>query len=99
MTDVKIETLDGGAATIAAADLEALRGQLRGSLCLPGEDGYDEARTIWNAMVDRRPAMVVRCAGAADVRQAVKLARANDLLVSVRGGGHTIGGSADSDGG
>ena len=66
---------------------------------LPGEEGYDAARTIWNAMIDRRPALVVRCLGAADVMLAVQFARARRLLVSVRGGGHNIAGNAVCDGG
>ena len=65
----------------------------------PGEDGYDAARTIWNAMVDRHPALVARCLGAADVIEAVKLARDENLLVAVRAGGHNIAGNAVCDGG
>ena len=85
--------------TINAKDLESLRGEVRGAVCLPGEAGYDEARAIWNAMIDRRPGLVVRCAGAADVMHAVRFARANGLLVAVRGGGHNIAGNAVCDGG
>ncbi|WP_242394131.1 FAD-binding oxidoreductase [Anaeromyxobacter oryzisoli] len=77
----------------------ALRGQLRGKLCLPDEQGYDEARTLWNAMIDRRPAAVVRAAGAADVRRAVGLASELALALAVRGGGHNIAGNACCDGG
>src|SRR5690606_13486529 len=58
-----------------------------------------EARTIWNGMIDRRPGLIVRCAGAADVVSAVWFARDNDLLVAVRGGGHNIAGNAVCDGG
>jgi FAD/FMN-containing dehydrogenase len=77
----------------------ALRGNLRGTTALPGEDGYDAARTIWNAMIDRRPGLVVRCLGAADVIKAVKLARDEGLLLAVRSGGHNIAGNAVCDGG
>ena len=61
-----------GAGPIPTEELETLRGSLRGQSCLKGDPGYDEARTIWNAMIDRRPALIVRCAGAADVIQAVR---------------------------
>ena len=74
MTDLIIRTLDA-TRTIPEETLAALRGKLRGVVALPGEDGYDAARTIWNAMIDRRPAVVARCLGAADVIKAVKLAR------------------------
>jgi FAD/FMN-containing dehydrogenase len=71
---------------------------LRGRLLHPGDDGYDEARAVWNAMIDRRPARIVRCEGAADVRAAVDFARENDRLLSVKGGGHNIAGRAVADG-
>jgi FAD/FMN-containing dehydrogenase len=76
-----------------------LRAAVRGSVCLPGEPGYDSARTIWNAMIDRRPAVIVRASGAADVIQAVNFAREHDLPLAVRGGGHNIAGNAVSEGG
>ena len=99
MTDATLTTLDGGAATVGADQLDALRGQLRGTLCTPGDPGYDDARTIWNAMVDRLPGLIVRCAGAADVRAGIKLARETGALVAVHGGGHNIAGNAVCDGG
>jgi FAD/FMN-containing dehydrogenase len=98
MTDLTIRTLDA-TRTIAAETLTALRGKMRGTVALPGEDGYDAARTIWNAMVDRRPAVVARCASAADVIEAVKLARYEKLLLAVRSGGHNIAGNAVCEGG
>jgi FAD/FMN-containing dehydrogenase len=76
-----------------------LSGGLRGEICVAGDNGYEEARTIWNAMVDKRPGMIVRCAGAADVALAVKFASERGLLVAVRGGGHNIAGNAVCDGG
>ena len=84
---------------IAAEKLEALRAGLRGPLCLPGDPGYDEARTIWNAMIDRRPAAIVRATAAEDVVAAVNFARDNGLLLAVRGGGHNIAGHAVCDDG
>ena len=77
-------------------DLEA---DFRGTVLQPEEDGYDEARTVYNAMIDRRPAVIVRPTGAADVMTAVDLVREHDLLVSVKGGGHNIAGTAVCDDG
>jgi FAD/FMN-containing dehydrogenase len=99
MAELAVKTIDGKSTSLSAEALDALRGGLRGALCLPGEAGYDEARTIWNAMIDKRPAAVVRAAGASDVIQTVRLAAQHGLLLSVRGGGHNIAGSAVSDGG
>ena len=79
--------------------LDRLRAALRGTMVLPDEPGYDGTREIWNAMVNRRPALIVRAAGAADVVAAVAFAREHDLLLSVRGGGHNIAGNAVCDGG
>jgi FAD/FMN-containing dehydrogenase len=72
---------------------------LRGELIRPEDDGYDATRAIFNGMVDKRPAMIVRCAGTADVIQGVNFARTHDLLLSVHGGGHSVAGKAVSDGG
>ncbi|HXI01839.1 MAG TPA: FAD-binding oxidoreductase, partial [Candidatus Saccharimonadales bacterium] len=99
MAGIGIRTIDGTLAPQTSGDLDLLRSSVRGSLCLPGEPGYDEARTIWNAMIDRRPAAVLRAAGAADVIQAVRFAADRRLLLSVRGGGHNIAGSAVCEGG
>jgi FAD/FMN-containing dehydrogenase len=79
--------------------LAGLRSRFRGALLRPGEEGYDEARRIWNGDIDRRPALVARCAGADDVVEAVRFGRERELLVSVRGGGHAVAGHAVCDGG
>src|SRR5438132_931474 len=79
--------------------VEDLRGRLRGLLLLPGEGGYDEARSIWNAMIDRRPALIARCLGLADVVSAVNFARERGFTLSIKGGGHNISGLAVNDGG
>lgn len=79
--------------------LESLRSGLQGELSSPGDTGYEEARAIWNGMIDRHPRWVVRSAGAADVVAAVNFAREHDLLLSVRGGGHNVAGTAVGDGG
>jgi FAD/FMN-containing dehydrogenase len=84
---------------ISPSAIDEFRTSLRGPSFCPGEKGYDEARKIHNAMIDRHPAIIARCAGAADVIAAVKFAREQDLLVSVRGGGHSIAGKAICDGG
>jgi len=99
MAAIVVKTIDGKSVSLSNEALDALRGGLRGALCLPGDAGYDEARTIWNAMIDKRPAAVVRAAGASDVMQAVRLAAQHGLLLSVRGGGHNIAGNAVCDGG
>ena len=99
MANRSVKTGNGGTTQLSTEAIDALRGRLRGALCLPGEPGYEAARTIWNAMIDRRPALVVRAAGAADVIQTVNLAREHDLVLAVRGGGHNIAGNAVCDGG
>ena len=99
MTEVRLVTLQGASKSIGAEALAALRSGLRGNLCLAGDAGYDEARTIWNAAIDRRPGAVVRCRGTADVIRAVRLAREHGLLLAVRSGGHNIAGNAVCEGG
>jgi FAD/FMN-containing dehydrogenase len=79
--------------------IDDLKASARGQVLTPDDPGYDDARKIWNSMIDRRPALIVRCAGAADVRKAVDFARDNDMLLAVRGGGHNIAGSAVCEGG
>ena len=98
MTDLTIRTFDA-TRILPEEILRGLRDRMRGTLALPGEDGYEAARTIWNAMIDRRPAVVAQCMGAADVIKTVKLARDAKLLLAVRGGGHNIAGNAVCDGG
>ncbi len=79
--------------------LDELKARLRGPLLVPGAAGYDEARSIWNAMIDRRPALIARCLGVADVVACVNFARERGLTLSVKGGGHNIAGLAVADGG
>lgn len=88
-------SIDQAAATTMARDLKkAFEGVLA-----PGQAGYDEARTIWNAMVDKMPALIARCAATEDVEAAVRFAQRHSLQVSVRCGGHGVTGKALSDGG
>jgi FAD/FMN-containing dehydrogenase len=89
---------------MATADLEettvdSFSDQVRGEVLRPGEEGYDEARTVWNGMIDKEPTVIARCAGAADVMAAVNFARDLDLLLAVKGGGHNVAGKAVCDGG
>jgi len=81
------------------ATVAAFRSSLRGELLRPGDADYDAARQVFNAMIDRRPALIARCAGSADVIAAVNFARTHGLLVSVRGGGHHVAGNAICDDG
>jgi FAD binding domain/Berberine and berberine like len=84
---------------LAGEGVEALAQSVQGSVLRPGEDGFDAARTVWNAMIDRSPALIVRCRDAADVVNAVNYARDHNLLLAVRGGGHSAAGSSVCDGG
>src|SRR3712207_1306718 len=81
------------------AVVQEFAANLRGELLRPEDDGYDAARAVFNGMIDKRPAMIVRCAGAADVIQGVDFAQTHALTLSVRGGGHSVAGTAVSDGG
>ena len=92
-------TSQGGTIGVADEPIATLRAALRGALLLPADAGYDVSRTLWNGMIDRRPAAIVRAAGAADVIRAVNFAREHQLLLAVKGGGHNIAGKAACDGG
>lgn len=81
------------------ATLPELAGRIRGELLVPGDGDYDRARRVFNYMIDRRPAAILRCAGVADVRQGVLLARSRQWPLSIRGGGHSVAGSAVCEGG
>jgi FAD/FMN-containing dehydrogenase len=83
---------------IGASLIETLKPDFRGQIIVPGDADYDAARRIWNASIDKYPGAIARCSGAADVVAAVKFARTNDILVSVRGGGHNVAGRALCDG-
>jgi FAD/FMN-containing dehydrogenase len=92
-------TLNGAATKVSDTDADTFRNSLRGELILSDSAGYETARRVWNGNIDRRPALIVRCAGAADVQQAVDFARTHELLVSLRGGGHSAPGYGTNDGG
>ena len=85
---------------LGEATVQELREGVRGRIYTPGDDGYAEASRIWNGAHDgSRPALVVQCTGAADVIAAVGFARSHDLVIAVRGGGHSIAGFSSVDGG
>jgi FAD/FMN-containing dehydrogenase len=92
-------TASGSKTTLEAAAVSEFADSMRGALLTAAEPGYDHARAIWNGMIDRRPALIAQCEGASDVSQALTFARERDLLVAVRGGGHSISGKAVCEGG
>ncbi len=77
--------------------IDELRARLRGPLLVPGDSEYDASRTVWNAMIDRRPALIARCLGIADVATGLKFARECGLPLSIKGGGHNVAGLATCD--
>jgi FAD/FMN-containing dehydrogenase len=91
--------LDGRPLALKAADIDDLRAGLRGELIGAGQPEYETARRLWNPAFDKKPALIVRCVGAADVRRAVDFAAAHGLLTAVRGGGHSVSGQSGCDGG
>ncbi len=99
MSATTLATADADAGVVDAGRLGVLQAALKGEILHQHSAAYDEARTIWNAMIDRKPGLIVRCREQADVVHAVNFARDNRLLVAVRGGGHNIAGNAICDGG
>jgi FAD/FMN-containing dehydrogenase len=99
MTTITAVTADGTSRTLDDADMTSLRNALRGELMPSDHPSYEASRRVWNGNVDRRPALIVRSAGVADVQQAVHFARTHGLRVSVRGGGHSAPGYGTNDGG
>ena len=93
MREWQVATLTGESTVLREAEVTEFRASLQGELILPGDPPYDAARRIWNANIDKQPALIARCVGVADVRQAVDLARSHHLLVSVRGGSHSFPGT------
>lgn len=85
--------------TLSEATVRELRDELRGELVQPGDAAYDEARSVWNGMIDSRPALIARCTGSDDVIAAIRFARSQGLTVAVRGGGHNVAGNATCDDG
>jgi FAD/FMN-containing dehydrogenase len=92
MTELQIATQSGGNGVLHNGAIEEFKASLRGDLLLEGHPDYDEARKVYNGMIDKRPSIIVRCTDVADVIAAVNFGRENNLLISVRGGGHNAGG-------
>src|ERR1035437_6433219 len=78
--------------------IDSLRGSFRGDLIQPGDAAYDAARKVYNAMIDKRPALIARCVDVADVIAAVNFGRANQMVTAIRGGGHNGAGLGTCDG-
>jgi len=99
MGSLRIKALSGDDTSISISVVEKFIGGLRGPGLLPQDDDYEESRKIWNGMIDRKPALIVRCQGVSDVIDCVNFARENEILTSVKGGGHNIAGNAVCEGG
>jgi len=94
MDKLRIAKITGESVSLDLTIVLKLAESLRGALLRQGDDGYDQARSIWNAMIDRRPALIAQRSGVADVKLAVDFARAHNLLTAIHGGGHNIAGNA-----
>jgi FAD/FMN-containing dehydrogenase len=99
MTSLDYRTLERDVRQLRAADVGAFSKQISGGVLRPADAAYDDARKVWNATVDRRPALIARCRTTSDVQAAVRFAAAHGMLLSVRGGGHHIAGNAVAEGG
>jgi FAD/FMN-containing dehydrogenase len=95
---MKAKTLAGLEIDLNQDTLDGLKMRLRGPVLESSDTGYEQSRTVWNAMIDRKPALVVRCIGVADVITCVQFAREHNLLLCIKGGGHNIAGLATADG-
>ena len=99
MADLRVTTISGPDTVLKEAAVAAFKQSLRGQLIAPSDDSYEEARQVWNGNIDRRPGLIARPAGVADVIQAVNFARDHNLLVAVRGGAHNFAGTCVCNGG
>jgi len=97
--DLPARTLTGGETVLHGSSIEAFASSLRGEVLLAGSEDYNRTRRVWNALFDKKPALIARCTGAADVQQAVDFARQHQLLTAVRAGGHSYSGKSSCDGG
>ena len=99
MPDLQTVAITGGETILKEAAVKELKASLRGRLLTATDGAYEEARRVWNGMIDKRPALIAQCAGVSDVVEAVNFARDNNLLVAVRGGGHNVAGKSVCDDG
>ncbi len=97
MNDLLVANLNGSESTVSGQAIDAFRSRLRGQLLATADLGYEEARKVYNGIITKRPAIIARCAGVADVIAAMTFAREHQLLTSVRGGGHSVAGTALAD--
>jgi FAD/FMN-containing dehydrogenase len=95
---MRVKTLEGREVDLSQDVLNGFKMRLKGSVFVLGDAGYDESRTVWNAMIDHKPALVVRCLGVADVIASIQFAREHNLLICIKGGGHNIAGLATVEG-
>ena len=98
MAELQARLLNGEIKSLNDDIITDLRGRVRGQIVLPDDSDYDDIRQIWNVMIDRRPALIVRCSGTADVIHAIQFAQQYQLLTSIRGAGHNIAGKSLCDG-
>lgn len=99
MGGLTVKASSGEMTVLEEAALEKFRSRLQGTIILPGDSLYEDARRVWNGMIDKKPGLIVKCRGTADVISCVNLARERDILLAVRGGGHNVAGNAVCDGG
>ena len=99
MAATTARTIKNGTIALERKTIDDLRGRLRGTILLPGDPGYNAARSLWNGMVNRRPALIVRCTNVTDVIAAVTFGREQNLVVAIKGGGHNVTGNAMCDDG
>ena len=99
MNALAITQHDGSQGTLAVSDIDEFAKRLRGRLVRRGDADYASVRAVWNGMIEKQPALIARAQGVADVIEAIRFARKHDLLISVRGGGHNVAGTALCDGG
>jgi hypothetical protein len=95
---MKVKTNDGSEIDLQQETLDSLKMRLRGTVLTSGDVGFEESRTVWNGMIDRKPAIIVRCLGTADVIACIQFVREYNLLLCIKGGGHNIAGLATADG-
>jgi FAD/FMN-containing dehydrogenase len=96
---IQLKAADGGTVQVSPEILQSFKAGFKGAVLEPDNPDYEETRKVWNAMIDRRPGLIVRCTGTADIVHAVRFARQHHFLLSVRGGGHNIAGLAVCEGG